>query len=163
MTTKSKLAIAITCFFCFLIIVLGTGKLKENEPELTEVPGLIPTEEITIANAAPTPEEMEEVLDTPQRVILGEYTITAYCPCQKCSEGWGRKTASGATATSGHTIAADSSFSFGEKIWIEGLGTFVVEDRGAAVKGKHIDIFFDTHAEAEAFGKQTLVVAQEYA
>ena len=163
-TSAGKRLLAVAIIISFLIIIAGafTLRAKNPEQELSEAPNLIPKEEVVIEEA-PTPEEMEEILDTPQRVILGEYTITAYCPCQKCSEGWGRKTASGATAKAGRTIATDSDFAFGTKLWIEGLGTYVVEDRGGAVKGNHIDIFFDTHQEAVNFGKQTLVVAQVYA
>ena len=163
-TTNGKRLLAFAVIISFLIIIVGvaTIRVKNQGQELTEVPNLVPTEEVVIEEA-PTPEKMEEILDAPKRVILGNYTITAYCPCQKCSEGWGRQTASGATAKAGRTIATDSDFAFGTKLWIEGLGTYVVEDRGGAVKGNHIDIFFDTHQEAVNFGKQTLVVAQVYA
>ena len=31
---------------------------------------------------------------------------------------------------------------------------YTVEDRGGAIQGNHIDIYFDTHQEALNFGKQ---------
>ena len=36
--------------------------------------------------------------------------------------------------------------------------TYVAEDTGGGVKGYHIDIFFDTHEEALAWGRQTVEV-----
>lgn len=81
---------------------------------------------------------------------------TGYCPCSECSEGYGRQTASGATATAGRTIAVDPLvFPYGTKLLIDGV-VYVAEDRGGAITGNRIDIFFDTHAEAEAFGRREL-------
>lgn len=91
---------------------------------------------------------------------LGTYTITGYCPCQKCSDGWGNSTASGATARAGHTIATSAVFPFGTQLKIEGLGTYTVEDRGGAVTSNRIDIYFNTHSEAEAFGRQARTVTR---
>ena len=54
-------------------------------------------------------------------------------------------------ATPNHTVAADLSvMNIGDKITINGE-EYVVEDCGAHVKGDHLDIFFDTHEEVEAF------------
>ena len=83
---------------------------------------------------------------------LGEYTITAYCPCEKCTgkvdpDGI---TASGKKASPNHTIAAPTEFEFGTKLYIDGI-TYEVEDRGGAITGKRLDIYFDTHEEALAF------------
>lgn len=78
--------------------------------------------------------------------------ITAYCPCYACSEGYGRSTATGKRARSGHTIAVDPSiFPYGTKIRI-GNRVYTAEDRGGGVKGYHIDIFFDNHSQVRAFG-----------
>ena len=32
---------------------------------------------------------------------------------------------------------------------------YTAEDRGGGVKGNHVDIFFDTHAQTRQHGKQT--------
>ena len=42
---------------------------------------------------------------------------------------------------------------FGTIVEINGI-EYTVEDIGGAIKGNHIDIFFDTHEEALQFGKQ---------
>jgi 3D (Asp-Asp-Asp) domain-containing protein len=63
-------------------------------------------------------------------------------------------TASGVKVEANRTIACPSRFPFGVKIDIEGMGTFVCEDRGGAIKGNHIDIYVPTKKEAFAFGRQ---------
>lgn len=86
---------------------------------------------------------------------LGMYRTTAYCPCYSCSEGWGRKTSTGAIAKSNHTIAVDPRvIPYGSKVMIGGV-VYTAEDRGGAVKGNHIDIFFDTHAQTRQHGTRT--------
>jgi len=86
---------------------------------------------------------------------LGSYRITGYCPCYQCSEGWGRKTSTGATAQSNHTIAVDPNIlPYGSKVMINGI-VYTAEDRGGGVKGKHIDIFVDHHAQTHRLGAQT--------
>ena len=72
----------------------------------------------------------------------GCFRITGYCPCYTCSEGYGRHTASGRTATEGRTIAADTRvLPMYTEVYIKGLGRYTVEDVGGGVKGRHIDVF----------------------
>lgn len=85
-------------------------------------------------------------------INMGEFKITAYCPCEECSEGYGRTTCTGKTARSNHTIAVDPSvIGYGAKVKIGGT-TYIAEDCGGGVEGDHIDIFFDTHSEVDDFG-----------
>ena len=78
---------------------------------------------------------------------LGKYKLTAYCGCKKCSGKWGARTASGKKAKQGRTIAVDKrKIKLGSKVQINGK-TYVAEDVGGGVKGKHIDIFYNTHSE----------------
>lgn len=65
-------------------------------------------------------------------------------------------TASGIKVQEKRTIACPPEFPFGAKLEIEGMGVFVCEDRGGAIKGNHIDIFMKTKKEAFAFGRQNL-------
>ena len=44
---------------------------------------------------------------------------------------------------------------FGTKVYIEGVGERVVQDRGGAIKDNRIDLFFDDHQSAMNFGRQT--------
>lgn len=79
-------------------------------------------------------------------VSLGEYRISAYCPCEKCCLKSDGITASGTQATAGRT-AAMNGVQFGTKIVIDGH-EYTVEDRGGGLGSKIIDIYFDTHDEA---------------
>lgn len=86
------------------------------------------------------------------------YKITAYCPCAKCCGKTNGRTAAGTKATAGRTVAASSKFAFGTKLNIGGH-TYVVEDRGGAIKGNKIDIFVNSHSEALAWGVRYLPVS----
>lgn len=85
------------------------------------------------------------------------YKITAYCACAKCCGKATGRTASGTRATAGRTIAAPRGFSFGTKLSINGK-TYVVEDRGGAIKGNRIDIFVSSHSAALRWGVKYLPV-----
>ena len=85
---------------------------------------------------------------------LGQFVLTGYCPCVICCGKTNGITASGRQAVANHTIAADRRFAFGTQMIINGV-VYTVDDRGGAITGNHIDIFFNTHAEALAFGKRT--------
>ena len=58
------------------------------------------------------------------------------------------------------TVAADTSFyPFGTRLYIPGYGYVVVEDRGAAIKGKkRLDLYFDSHQKALDWGRRKVYV-----
>lgn len=88
---------------------------------------------------------------------LGNFTLTAYCPCSQCCGAYASGyTASGTLATEGVTVAM-GGVDFGTKICINGH-IYTVEDRGTAYG--HVDIFFSSHADALAFGLQYADVYQ---
>lgn len=91
---------------------------------------------------------------------LGQYVITAYCTCRICCGVYSGKnrTASGTVPTTNRTIAVDTNvIPFGTKVVINGQ-IYVAEDRGGAIKGKRIDMFFYTHKEALRWGRRTMEV-----
>ncbi len=91
-------------------------------------------------------------------VSLGIFKTTGYCPCSRCSEGWGRATSTGAIASAHHTIAVDPNvIPYGTQVMINGV-VYTAEDKGGGVHGHHIDIFFDTHAETRQHGTQHVEV-----
>ena len=85
------------------------------------------------------------------------FKVTAYCSCAKCCGKSTGRTASGTRATAGRTVAASSKYSFGTKLSINGK-TYVVEDRGGAIKGNRIDIYMNSHSKALAWGVRYLPV-----
>lgn len=92
-----------------------------------------------------------DALARTQKIDMGQFKITAYCPCYECSDGYGRHTHSGKTAKSGRTIAVDQDvIDIGSKVKI-GKKTYIAEDVGGKVIGDTIDIFFDTHEEVEEY------------
>lgn len=95
------------------------------------------------------PAYTEEYVE-PSMSYLGTYTITFYCPCEICCTWNTGMTASGTYATPWYTVASD--LPFGTQLYIDGLGYFVVEDRG--VSGAWIDVFVSEHNEALAYGLQ---------
>jgi len=89
--------------------------------------------------------------------------VTAYCPCPKCcgeySDG---VTACGHKIRPGDTfVAADRRYLFGTEMLIPGYSndqTVKVLDRGGAIKGNRLDVFFGSHEEALEWGVRYLEV-----
>lgn len=89
----------------------------------------------------------------------GTFTINASAytaAADECGKSDGI-TASGLRVKEKETLACPANFPFGTKIQIKGMGTYVCEDRGGAIKNNHIDIYMETKAQAFDFGRQHLV------
>lgn len=94
------------------------------------------------------------------------FTVTAYCPCRICCGNYspevtGReaRTATGAVPQQGRTIAVDPMLiPYGTSVHIDGMGDYIAEDCGGAVRQNHIDVYFDSHEAALAFGSRRLYV-----
>lgn len=97
----------------------------------------------------------DKPIETVQQSITESYIITAYCPCVECCGKTDGITASGEKATQGITVAMNKSIPFGTKIYIDGVGERIVQDRGGAIKGNKIDLYFDSHKKALEFGRKT--------
>ena len=91
---------------------------------------------------------------------------TAYCHCQKCcgkapgTKGYGL-TASGIDLLDGYThkvVAAPKGWDFGTELYIVGVdgsvdyGYATVEDRGGAIKGSRLDVYFPDHDTCLEYG-----------
>ena len=87
---------------------------------------------------------------TGEWVYIGRYYITGYDICVACCGKTDGITASGVKAEVGRTVAAPSSFAFGTRLLIDGIGERIVEDRGGAIKGNKIDVLCNNHAECYA-------------
>lgn len=114
---------------------------------------------LIIASSSPSSSggsSQEMIVDTSRLSsgsYLGRFVITGYCPCAICCGVETGITASGKRATSNHTIAADRRFTFGTQLAFNNH-VYTVEDRGGAIVGNHIDLYFDTHQEALNWGKR---------
>jgi 3D (Asp-Asp-Asp) domain-containing protein len=87
------------------------------------------------------------------------WKVTAYCSCKICCGKSDGITASGKKAKYGYV--ACNWLPFGTVVEIEGMGEFIVMDRGAqSLFGskdnhiKHLDIWFPNHFQARWFGLQ---------
>ena len=104
-----------------------------------------------------------EVNESSARWQTVEMRVTAYCSCSECCGQY----SDGITA-SGHEIqpgdafvAADERYSFGTEIVVPGYNyaqPVKVLDRGGAIKGHRLDVFFHSHAEALEWGVKHLDV-----
>ena len=94
------------------------------------------------------------------------FTVTAYCPCKICCGNYspevtGREshTATGTVPQAGRTIAVDPRIiPYGTSVHIDGMGDYIAEDCGGSIQQNHIDIYFNSHEEAVAFGTKRLYV-----
>ena len=89
--------------------------------------------------------------------------VSAYCACERCCPGTSDNiTANGHRIRPGERfVAADKRFAFGTMLDIPGYGRIPVLDRGGAIKGNKLDVFFNSHAEAIRWGVKTLEVRVE--
>jgi len=100
----------------------------------------------------------------PQGPTLRHMRVTAYCPCERCCGSWADGITASGTKADHPLVAAPKSFAFGTRLRIPGYndGDWVtVEDRGGAIKGDRLDVFFPTHGEALEWGVQWLDVEVE--
>jgi cell wall-associated NlpC family hydrolase len=96
--------------------------------------------------------------EIPAGKSLGEVVTTGYCNCSLCCGKWaGGHTASGTVPKADHTLAVDAhspKVPMGTKIVMNGK-TYKVEDTGNfAQYGTDFDIYFGSHAAAQAWGKR---------
>ena len=145
---KTLFAEALAVLIVMTLLFLGSIDFTRNDP--------VETTEIIRIETSPTIEETVEVISREPEPEI--WTVTAYCACNACCGKSDGITASGAQVTAYRTVAADPAIPYGTTMWIEGLGERVVEDRGSAVKGRHLDVYMESHAEALDFGVQELKV-----
>jgi len=91
---------------------------------------------------------------------LGTHTVTAYCPCPKCCGRWadGRTADGTKLGPRSRVVAAPHTQPFDTVLYVPGYGAARVADRGKAIKGKRLDVFFWSHRKAVAWGVKELEV-----
>ena len=91
-----------------------------------------------------------------------QFTVTAYCPCSKCTDGDG-KTATGGDANLAGVAVDPAVVPLGARLDIPGYGEkrgwwTKADDTGGSITGKRLDVRFLTHGEAQAWGRKTIWV-----
>lgn len=148
-STKYLIARLVIMALC-LAIGFGIGFISK-ETEVVEVKVENPIVRVN------QPTEEKETEPTPTYKAM-EIVATAYCSCVKCCGKSDGITATGVEAKANRTVAADPKvLPYGTEI-LCGMGEFVVEDCGGAIKGNRVDFFFDTHEEALKFGRQQFTI-----
>jgi 3D (Asp-Asp-Asp) domain-containing protein len=87
-------------------------------------------------------------------------TLTMIATGYSASENrrWGGKTATGRPARFG-VVAVDPRFiKLGTRVYVEGYGIAIAADTGGAIKGRRIDLCFNSRAEAMRVGRKSVKV-----
>ncbi len=87
---------------------------------------------------------------------MGEYRVTAYSACVACCGKSDGITADGTYAPGfkGVLVSAPKDIPFGTRLWVEGVGLVEVHDRGGAIKGRRLELFFQKYNDAVQWGVQ---------
>lgn len=138
------LSLLALCFVCFVY-----GDKTKNENEEAEI------------------QETQKEEDTEKMVYLGQFDLTAYCPCPVCCDVWAENRptdkngkeivygASGEVLKSGLSVAVDPDLiPYGTGLIINGK-EYIAHDCGGAIKGNKIDIYLTSHKEALEFGRKS--------
>jgi len=127
-----------------------TAQAAEEPPVVYQV--IVPPE-IREPEVIPDPEPEPEPAAEPELVSLGEFKLTYYC-CEAyphiCGTGDGL-TATGVPVEPGICAVDPDVIPLGSTVIIDGV-EYLAADVGSAVKGNHIDIAVETHAEALELG-----------
>ena len=156
-------------FLCSLIVAIslsvmvftGYRMINSMEKEVYADKLEVASVEIQEERIIPVFKEVvvEEVVNPINMKKVGDFYLTAYCPCTICCEKWGgspvgKTTSIGVGAYQGVTFAVDPKvIPYGSKIYIEGVGVGIATDCGGAIKNKRIDVYFTDHNDANKFGR----------
>jgi 3D (Asp-Asp-Asp) domain-containing protein len=178
LTSPSTLVRWTLVFVAAICSAAVLGAAEANSPKLTVSTVAKPAVNGVVSPADSGRELMQDVapgastetttasLDAHKKTVWLE--VTAYCGCAKCCGPHAQGlTASGRSIAynGGQFVAADKKlFKFGTRLSIPGYaGGQPVEviDRGGAIKGYHIDVFFPTHEQAKQWGRKWIAVTIE--
>lgn len=104
--------------------------------------------------------KMNELQPPSRGVTRGNLRLlaTGYCPCSQCCGKNSGTTASGLPAGKGVVAVDPSVIPLGTKLYISEYGEAIAADVGGNIKGNRIDLGFDSHSQALAWGKRWVVV-----
>ncbi len=133
----------------FAICIFSISFFLEKHKTVADAPK---SEEKRVVNTSLPTETPKEQKKKKTKKNLITVKLTAYCPCHECSGKWGHATSTGVRATEGRTVAVDPQYiPYGTYLRIDGK-VYKAEDCGSAVKGHHVDVFFENHDSVTKFG-----------
>jgi 3D (Asp-Asp-Asp) domain-containing protein len=143
------------------VVLPATQETLEAQPAAFSIKAAKSTE--LLHDAAPASAVSTIAAKAKGRVVWMQ--VTAYCACKRCCGPSAHGlTASGRSVSynSGQFVAADTRLlPFNTKLIIPGYANdkpVEVIDRGGAIKGNHIDLFFPTHDQARQWGVKWIAV-----
>ncbi len=167
-------------FRSYKFVDTASTKVEVEVSKIEDLPVAAPVEVSSVkAKSVKVDERTDRIKQVLSEKRIEYMTITGYCPCAKCC-GWklnrygnpvynygsgrGKRKRVGYTSTGTKaevgTIAADvRSVPYGTRIYVPGYGFGEVKDTGGALKGNHIDLYFNSHREAVKWGVKYLKVA----
>lgn len=159
MTSSLVVALVATCVF--YTGYLGFTAIQKNvfadEATTMGLERVVVTEERVIPIFKEV--EVENVIEPLSMRKVGDFRLTAYCPCSICCEQYaaspeGKGGSYGVGVYEGITFAVDPKvIPYGTKMYVEGVGVGIATDCGGAIKGKRIDVYFTNHNTALEFGR----------
>lgn len=175
---KASLSVIIVAIILIVVLVLDLLECMsiKEEPEFTGVAARELWVELPRSTPTPTLIEIKRIeteyqpvlitYDEMELISLGKYFITAYCPSECGYNGYNYPTGwTTASDTICHradykhrlseptTCAISKSLhSFGTEFYIPYFDrTFVAEDTGSAVVGRHLDLFYEDYSSVISF------------
>ena len=159
---RNALTLTLPAYAILLVLVLlsAVGRADEKQRPPGTVASLLASIIDVPAESGSAPVAKQP--SRPRKILM---EVTAYCPCKKCCG----KNARGVTASGFHVshndglfVAADTTLlPFHTKLLIPGYGdgkAVPVLDRGGAIKGNRLDVFFPTHEQALKWGRRRVEV-----
>lgn len=162
---KAKLNAILYVVTIIMIVILAVGCIYEVQQHKTtihrsyEVIHNMNEAKYQTKNKIET--ETNEEVDTQANkpVSLGEFKLTAYCPCEICCGIWANNRPNGVVygaigeeLKESYSIAVDPNvIPYRTEVIING-NTYKAQDCGGTIKGNRIDVYFENHNDALEFG-----------
>ncbi|MDI6704509.1 MAG: 3D domain-containing protein [bacterium] len=140
----------------YLFIFLATLTFLSTEAKEDGINEAFNSEKVVI-NEEKSPEIEDQLVD--KEIDLGIFLATGYTSHPNCTGEWtDGYTATGVKARYGIVAIDPKVIPLKSKLWVEGYGYCKAEDTGRHIKGRRIDLFFNTYWEAKRYGKKRIRV-----
>ncbi|MDD5659780.1 MAG: 3D domain-containing protein [Actinomycetota bacterium] len=151
-----KYNIIINVLFWTLIIAVALAavwsyiKYADNIKKI--IAGKVQTEEEKVI----IKKEPVIISKTETKTIEWYYFVATAYSANDATQGTDNKTATGKEVYEGIIAVDPKIIPLGTTVEIKDLGKFIAEDTGGKIKGNRVDIYFNSKAEAKAFGKKNI-------
>ena len=159
MQTKLRFALYVISVLITIAIIIGCIYEKQQYKTIKQQSDETKQQTKDIPKKIEIETNKEVDVQAAKPVSLGEFKLTAYCPCEKCCGIWASNRpddvvygAIGEELKEGYSIAVDPTvIPYGTEVIINGK-TYKAQDCGGAIKGNRIDVYINNHNDALEFG-----------